>query len=204
MLVVGLTGGIGSGKSTVAAFFEAFGITVIDADQLSRQVVQRGEPALTNIVEHFGKLILDETGALNRSALRQIVFNNPAEKLWLEELLHPLIRKRMKEEIRQCHGEYCILMSPLLLETAQREEVDRILVIDAPESLQIERTMHRDGNDESLVRAIMATQSDRNWRHSNADDLIINDQDLGHLKAEVARLHSIYLDLARADRKVPR
>ena len=198
MLVVGLTGGIGSGKSSAAGFFQAHGVTVIDADQLSRAVVEPGQTALQTIVDHFGDTILTAAGTLNRARLREIVFDNATERQWLEALLHPLIRNLIQQEIKRCQGPYCILMSPLLLETSQRDDVDRILVVDVPEALQIERTRRRDGNDESLVRAIIATQAGRKLRLELADDVLINDGSLAQLAAEVDRLHTFYTGLAAA------
>lgn len=199
MLVIGLTGGIGSGKSTVAAGFQALGVQVVDADRLSRDVVEPGQDALTRIVEHFGGEILNADGSLNRAALRKIVFKFSEEKAWLETLLHPLINQRIEQTLQACTGPYCILMSPLLTESSQLSKVDRVLVVDAPEALQIKRTMERDGNEESLVKAIMAGQASRSQRLERADDIIVNDGDLADLELEVNALHRLYSALAEEE-----
>ncbi|ABC31955.1 dephospho-CoA kinase [Hahella chejuensis KCTC 2396] len=199
-LVIGLTGGIASGKSAAAAKFVELDIPCIDADQVARDVVEPGEPALQHIAEHFGSALITPNGVLDRAALRKLVFNDPEQKKWLESLLHPLINQRIRDWLGACKTPYCILASPLLLETRQRELVDRILVIDVPESVQIARAMARDQNSEDLVRRIIATQSGREYKRQHADDIILNDKDLAHLYHEVAKLHEYYLELAQHDR----
>ncbi|MEC8430924.1 MAG: dephospho-CoA kinase, partial [Pseudomonadota bacterium] len=156
MFVVGLTGGIGSGKSTVAGMFAALEIDLIDADVAAREVVAPGTTALAEIVEHFGPDILMADGSLDRRGLRRIIFHQKLEKHWLETLLHPLIRRWLTQQISDRRSAYCLLISPLLLETGQAEMVDRILVVDVSVETQIARTLARDGGEESTVRAIIA------------------------------------------------
>ena len=168
MLVIGLTGGIGSGKSTVAAIFQQLGVPVIDTDLLSREVVEPGEPALDSIAAHFGRDILDAGGRLDRARLRQIVFAEPAQRQWLERLLHPLITQRLRQRLASVFQPYCIVMSALLLETDQVKEVQRVLVVDAPEQLQLSRAMSRDNNSEQAIKSIMASQTERETRLARA------------------------------------
>lgn len=197
MFVVGLTGGIGSGKTAVSDRFKAKGITVVDADVVSREVVEPGTPALQKIADHFGQDILLADGTLNRAALRARIFNDNAEKKWLEQLLHPLIGAEIFNQLSAASGPYVIFVSPLLIETAQRQLAERILVVDVPVEIQLTRTMTRDNNDEAQVKAIIATQASREQRLAKADDVIVNDRGLEHLDAEVERLHQLYLDLAQ-------
>ena len=201
MFVVGLTGGIGSGKSTVAEMFTAFDVELVDADIAAREVVARGTSALAEIAEHFGSGILMEDGNLDRRALRQVIFHQDQEKHWLEELLHPLIRRWLKQQISSSRATYCLLVSPLLLETDQAKLVDRILVIDVSVDTQIARTLARDGGEERTVRAIVASQIDRSERLEHADDIISNDLPLIPLRQRVEKLHQEYLAMARAKKK---
>ena len=201
MFVVGLTGGIGSGKSTVAEMFTAFDVELVDADIAAREVVARGTSALAEIAEHFGSGILMEDGNLDRRALRQVIFHQDQEKHWLEELLHPLIRRWLKQQISSSRAAYCLLVSPLLLETDQAKLVDRILVIDVSVDTQIARTLARDGGEERTVRAIVASQIDRRERLEHADDIISNDLPLIPLRQRVEKLHQEYLAMARAKKK---
>lgn len=194
--VVGLTGGIGSGKSAVSERFERLGIKVVDADLASRAVVEPGRPALKAIEEHFGAGVISADGSLNRPALRKLVFENADERRWLEALTHPLINQYIAEQLGSATSPYVILAHPLLVETGQTRVCQRILVVDVPEELQLERTMARDNNPEAQVRAIMAAQATREQRLAAADDVIVNDQDLSHLDREVERLHGLYLQLA--------
>ena len=196
--VVGLTGGIGSGKSAVSERFERLGIKVVDADLASRAVVEPGRPALKAIEEHFGAGVISADGSLNRPALRKLVFENADERRWLEALTHPLINQYIAEQLGSATSPYVILAHPLLVETGQTRVCQRILVVDVPEELQLERTMARDDNPEAQVRAIMAAQATREQRLAAADDVIVNDQDLSHLDREVERLHGLYLQLAAA------
>lgn len=194
--VVGLTGGIGSGKSAVSERFERLGITVVDADLASRAVVEPGRPALKAIEEHFGACVIASDGTLNRAALRKLVFEDAEERRWLEQLTHPHINRYIAEALADATSPYVILAHPLLVETGQTRVCQRVLVVDVPEALQLERTMARDSNPESQVRAIMAAQASREQRLAAADDVIVNDRDLSHLDREVERLHTLYLDLA--------
>ena len=191
MKIAGLTGGIGSGKSTVARLFGEHGVHWVDADDVAREVVEPGTPALERISEHFGKKILTSEGALDRAQLRGIVFEKPEERAWLERLLHPIIREEL---IRQLNPEnyqlpYVLLVSPLLLETDQHELVDRIIVIDVPEDTQIERTMARDTNSREQVERIIAAQISREDRLARADEVIDNDRPLDEVTRQVRELH---------------
>lgn len=194
-LIIGLTGGIGSGKSEVSRRFQSLGITVVDADEVARLVVEPGQPALADIAAHFGVDILLSDGRLNRANLRNIIFSSPEEKQWLEALLHPLINQEIRRQLVNAESPYVILSSPLLLETHQHELADRILVIDASEALQIARASSRDGNTIEQIEAIMATQLNREARITRADDLIHNHGDLPELDQQVNALHQKYMAL---------
>jgi dephospho-CoA kinase len=194
-MIVGVTGGIASGKSTVARGFAAHGIPWVDADDVAREIVAPGTPALAAIVHRYGDGVLDEQGALNRRALRQIVFADDSERRWLESVTHPRIRERLVktlEEFRHGPAPYGLLVSPLLLESGQVALVDRVLVIDVPESVQIARTMQRDGVDEAGARAILAAQMPRERRLQMADDVIDNRGDEHALSARIDALDRQY------------
>lgn len=193
--ILGLTGGIGSGKSAAAQCFIDLGVHLVDADNAARWVVEPGRPALSQIAEHFGPSVLQADGTLNRSALRELIFKDPQQRVWLEGLLHPLIREEIRQYLARAESAYAILVSPLLLETSQHQMVQRVLVIDVPESVQIERTVLRDKTNEDQVRAILKAQASRGERLSRADDVIVNDRDPAWLKSEVERLHHFYLTL---------
>lgn len=193
---VGLTGGIGSGKSAASALFEQYGICVVDADIVAREVVEAGKPALQQITDHFGEGVLNADGELNRSKLRQIIFTKPTEKDWLEKLLHPLIREEIVQQLQQAHSPYAILVSPLLFETDQHKLVDRTLLIDLPEALQLERAALRDNADIEQIRKIIESQLPRECKIDKADDIISNHRDFAYLREEVERQHLHYLDLA--------
>lgn len=193
MFVLGITGGIGSGKTAVTDAFANLGITVVDADVAARTVVEKGSLGLQKIEEYFGSDILLENGTLNRAKLRNIIFSNPDDKKWLEQLTHPLIREEIKQGLANSNSPYTILVSPLLVESGQNTFVNRVLVVDVPVKLQIERTTQRDNNTAEQVQAIINAQADRETRLSYADDVIVNDKDLSHLKKEVAKLHQQYL-----------
>ncbi|KHO65219.1 dephospho-CoA kinase [Pseudomonas flexibilis] len=193
--ILGLTGGIGSGKSAAAAHFIQLGIDLVNADQAARWVVEPGRPALAQIADHFGADILQADGSLDRAALRARIFQDAGERRWLERLLHPLIRQEIIEVLARATSPYAILESPLLIESGQSQLCQRVLVIDVPEAVQISRTVSRDGNDEAQVRAIMAAQASREERLAKADDVIVNDRDLAWLQQEVERLHRFYLTL---------
>ena len=200
MFVVGLTGGIGSGKSTVAGMFAALEIDLIDADVAAREVVAPGTTALAEIVEHFGPDILMADGSLDRRKLRRVIFHQEQEKHWLETLLHPLIRRWLTQQISDRRSTYCLLISPLLLETGQAEMVDRILVVDVSVETQISRTLARDGGEERTVRAIIAAQIGRSQRLEHGDDIIDNELPVRSLRQRVEKLHQQYLTMAKAKR----
>lgn len=196
-MIVGLTGGIGSGKSEVSCRFQKLGILVVDADEVARQVVEPGRPALDAIAKHFGENILQPDKTLNRSELRKIIFSNPNEKVWLESLLHPIIRSEIITQLAQAKSAYAILSSPLLLETNQHQLVQRVLVVDANEELQITRASTRDNNSTEQIKNIMAAQLSRAARCAKADDVILNDGDVRELDLKVAALHNQYIEQSR-------
>ena len=196
MFVLGVTGGIGSGKTAVTNAFAELGITIVDADIAARTVVAKGSYGLQEIQAHFGEDILLKDGNLNRAKLREIIFSDLNEKKWLENLTHPLIREEIQQGLANSKSPYTILVSPLLVESGQKSFVNRVLVVDVPVELQIERTSQRDNNTPEQVQAIINAQADREARLSYANDVIINDQDLAHLNNEVKQLHQKYLALA--------
>lgn len=199
MLVAGLTGGIGSGKSAASAFFSALGVPVIDADQVARQVVEPGSEALLKIAAHFGQNVIKTDGTLDRPALRRIVFDKERERNWLEALLHPLIRESILDTLDRFDADghpYAVLASPLLLETDQHLLVSKVIVVDVPEATQVERTMQRDGIEEAQVRQILAAQMTRDERLQHADFVLDNSGSETDLAAAVAALHPQLLALA--------
>ncbi|MFY0701805.1 MAG: dephospho-CoA kinase [Bermanella sp.] len=196
MFVLGITGGIGSGKTAVTREFEKLGINVIDADIAARTVVAVGSEGLQQIQQRFGDDILLDDSSLNRAKLREIIFQNPEQKQWLEQLTHPLIRNEIIKGLEDSTSQYSILVSPLLIESGQSKLVNRILVVDVPVELQLERTCERDNNPRAQVEAIIASQLDRDTRLSHADDVIINNQSLEHLAQQVAQLNQQYLRLS--------
>lgn len=193
--ILGLTGGIGSGKSAVAQRFIDLGIHLVDADHAARWVVEPGRPALAKIVERFGPQVLQADGSLDRTALRQLVFQDEAQRRWLEGLLHPLIFQEIAQYLARAESPYAVLVSPLLVESGQHRITQRVLVIDAPEQLQLQRSMARDNSSEEQIRAILKAQTSREERLRHAHDVLTNDQDLTWLKGEVERLHQFYLTL---------
>jgi len=195
-LVVGLTGGIGSGKSEVARRFQALGAAVVDADDVARQVVEPGTPALNRIAEHFGSRVFTPEGGLDRACLRGIIFTDPDEKQWLEALLHPIINQHIVQQLTAASSPYALLVSPLLLETGQDKMVHRVLVVDVSEANQLARAGTRDRVEPSQIEAIMASQMSRTERLERADDVIRNEGDLSELDGQVAELHKLYLELA--------
>ena len=198
-LIVGITGGIGSGKSAVTARFEAHGITVVDADLAARVVVEPGKPALDAIAEHFGDDMLLADGSLDRAALRQRVFADEEQRVWLEQLTHPLIGQEIMEQLAASGSPYTILSSPLLLETSQKDLADCVVVVDVPESVQLERTIARDDNSEAQVKRIMAAQLSRPERLEGADIVIDNSRSLEALDEIVDELHKEFLLRAERD-----
>jgi len=197
MLVVGLTGGIGSGKSTVAELFAEKNVPIIDTDIISRQIIQPEQPAFKEVVNHFGKSILQPDQQINRKLLREIIFNKPAEKVWLENLLHPIIRAEMVKQINSHYTPYCIAVIPLLIESKFNPMVQRILVVDATEDLQLARVKQRDSLSDELASSILKTQASRVERLKCADDIINNNGKLNDLKLQVQKLHLNYLTLAK-------
>ena len=193
--ILGLTGGIGSGKSAAAHHFAALGVHVVDADHAARWVVEPGRPALAKIAAHFGDGVLQADGQLDRSTLRTLIFSDPEQRRWLEALLHPLIRDEIANNLAQAQSPYAILVSPLLIESGQYSTTQRILVIDAPQALQIHRTLLRDNTSEQQIQAILKAQASREERLQHADDVLVNDADLKALQTEVERLHHFYLTL---------
>lgn len=193
---VGITGGIGSGKSAVTERLILRGVDIVDADIVAREVVQAGSPALAKIAQHYGEAILQEDGNLNRAALREIVFSKPGEREWLEALTHPLIGESIATQLAHTTSPYAVLSSPLLLEGSQREFVEHIVVVDVPESVQIVRTTARDNNSEALVRSIMAAQMTREDRLAAADTVIDNSGSLDDLDPQVELLHEKLMTLA--------
>lgn len=194
--VVGLTGGIGSGKSSVANLFGDLDVPIISADQLAREVVKPGSDALAQIVKHFGEAVLEVDGTLNRARLRKQIFQNKTERAWLENLLHPLIAEERLRQIAATSKPYVIVEIPLLLEKSLGEEVDRVLVVDVPEALQIERVKQRDSVSKASIRAIMDTQVSASQRRASADDVIDNSGSLDDLRPQIESLHRKYLKLA--------
>ncbi|WP_020683277.1 dephospho-CoA kinase [Marinobacterium rhizophilum] len=197
MFVAGLTGGIGSGKSAVANLLQEQGIVAVDADQVARDVVLPGEPALAQIAQHFGTDILLPDGTLDRTQLRQIVFADPKARLWLEALLHPLIRERIQASLHAATSPYSLLVSPLLLETDQHSLVNHVIVVDVPEETQLQRTVERDQNSPDQVKRIMAAQIDRQSRLARADSIIDNSGNLQSLRTATLQLHQTLLQLAQ-------
>ena len=189
MLVVGITGGIGSGKSAVTDYLGRLGITVVDADKVARVVVEPGTSGLAAITEHFGMDVLLANGGLDRAALRKIVFDNHNERKVLEEITHPRIRDEIIRQLGEASSPYVVLSSPLLLESGQNSLADYVVVVDVPEEVQLKRTMARDDNSEALVKQIMAAQLDRQTRLSRADASIMNDTSLEELYERVEALH---------------
>jgi dephospho-CoA kinase len=201
MLRVGLTGGIGSGKSTVAGLFAARGVTVIDADDIVHKLITPGSASHQEILAHFGNAVLstDGSGRLDRALLRARVFADPAERRRLEAILHPRVREEMLRQALRASGPYVLLVIPLLFESGQRDLVDRVLVVDADAQTQIRRVQARGGLGEEEVGKILAAQIAPTERRALADDVIENNADLAHLEHEVARLHALYLTLAQKD-----
>jgi dephospho-CoA kinase len=201
-MIIGITGGIGSGKSAVTSRFAQLGITVVDADLAARVVVNPGRPALQAIAEHFGASILQADGSLDRAALRRIVFAEPAQRQCLEQLTHPLIGEEIRAQLAASRSPYTILSSPLLLESSsQRELTELVVVVDVPEETQLARTMDRDANDEAQVRRIMAAQLPRDERLALADIVVDNSGPLEALDDIVGELHKEFLQRAEQQRQ---
>lgn len=198
--IVGLTGGIGSGKSTVTDLFAKLGVPVVDADIVARQVVEKGSPLLQQITTRFGAQILTENGELNRTALRERIFGDEQEKNWLNNLLHPAIREEMLRQLQQQTAPYTLFVVPLLIENRLTELCDRILVVDVKPETQLLRASRRDGSNRELIQRIINAQVSRAERLKAADDVINNDVDSteisAYLQPKVLELHRLYLRLA--------
>ncbi|MGH8438428.1 MAG: dephospho-CoA kinase [Pseudomonas sp.] len=193
--ILGLTGGIGSGKSAAAQRFVELGVHLVDADQAARWVVEPGRPALARIVERFGAGVLQKDGQLNRAALRELIFSDPEQRRWLEALLHPLIGQEIFSYLAKAESPYAVFVSPLMVESGHYQRTQRLLVIDAPQALQIQRTLQRDQSSPEQVQAILKAQASREERLRHAHDVLVNDRDLTWLHSEVDRLHHFYLTL---------
>ncbi|MEO6699011.1 MAG: dephospho-CoA kinase [Paraperlucidibaca sp.] len=191
--ILGVSGGIGSGKTAATDYFHTLGIDVVDADVVAREIVQPGEPALAAIAAHFGEQILLADGALNRAALREIVFAEPDQRQALEAITHPAIRQRLQDQCTAAQSAYAILASPLLWESGQAALTQRTLLIDVSEATQLARASHRDGVSEAQIRAIMAAQWSRQQRLAAADDTISNEGSLAELHQRIDALHTTYL-----------
>lgn len=200
MFIVGITGGIGSGKTAVSDRFATYDIDVVDADLCARVVVEKGKPALAEIIQHFGEGIVNAAGELDRALLRQKVFANADDKQWLESLLHPLIADELMHQLNIAKSPYVILASPLLIESQQYLMCDEVIVVDVPEALQVERTMLRDNNDAEQVKRIIASQTGRQQRLEKASIVIENTAGLDKLDHAVAEHHAQFLQQA-ADKK---
>lgn len=200
MLRIGLTGGIGSGKSAVASLLTTRGVPVIDTDEIAHSLTEPGQPAFDEIIRVFGQDILDATRKIDRNKLRERVFENADDRLRLEAILHPHIRNVVREKLESLDAPYCVIVVPLLLESGFIDLVDRVLVVDISEGAQIQRTAARSGLTEAEIRKIMAAQVNRAQRLQRADDVIDNNGDRKHLEKEVERLHHWYLSLAATTR----
>lgn len=196
---VGLTGGIGSGKTTVANMFAARGAAIVDTDQIAHELTMPAGLAMPAIARQFGSEFVTQDGSLNRARMRARVFADPVEKNRLEAILHPLIKSECERLAQQVQGLYLMFVVPLLVESGHwKERVSRVLVIDCPEPLQVQRVMARSGLEEAQVRAIMAAQATRAQRQAAADDILLNDGDAAALAPQIDRLHALYCSLAQA------
>lgn len=196
-MIVGLTGGIGSGKSAAANFFQNEGITVIDADDLSREVIEQDTPGFEKIVDCFGSAIIDSDGSINRAFLRQEVFDDEKKKKLLESIIHPLVRDLMIEKIAASQSPYSIIMVPLIFETNSMNNYNRILVIDCDPIVQLERAMLRDKNSKIQIQKIIDSQCSREERISIANDVIPNNDSLENLKIRSIAMHKFYLGISK-------
>lgn len=196
MMIIGLTGGIGSGKSTVADFFADLGVPIIDTDIISREIVEIGKPAYHAIIDKFGSDVLTESKELDRAALKQLIVNDDHQRTILEDILHPLIFENVETQLQQLNSNYCIVVIPLLVEKNSYAKIlDRVLVIDTPESEQIRRVSQRDNMDKSTIEKLINIQASRNKRLAAADDVIINDKGLDELHAATLQMHDKYMNL---------
>ena len=193
---IGLTGGIGSGKTTVSKLFNELGAAIIDADEISRALVSNESPLLEKILGYFGQQVANADGGLDRKALRELVFHDPAARTWLESLLHPAIREEILRQLSASNAPYVIVVVPLLVESGSYDFLDRVLVVDAPESEQLARLRRRDGSSTELAERMLAAQAGRQQRLEKANDVIDNSGSLDALDAQVRELHARYLQLA--------
>lgn len=200
MFCVGLIGNLASGKSTVAAHFRSLGVDIISADTIAKELTTANQPAFHNIVEHFGKKVLRDTGELNRQMLRDIIFYHPDERLWLEQLLHPLIRQQIQTKIQQTTSHYSIIEIPLLRDRSHYPYLNRILLIEADRALQISRFIIRDNGTQKDALSILSTQSEASKLQNMADDILKNNGSLDELKSAVNMLHEQYLKYASENR----
>mgnify|MGYP001338487940 FL=1 len=195
MLIIGLTGGIGSGKSAVSDKFKSLGINVVDADVAARTVVEPGQPALAEIERHFGSNILNQEGVLDRAQLREIIASDSEERVWLESVLHPKIGEQIAKELAESTSPYTIYVAPLLLETNSQKMCSRVLVVDVPKEIQIQRTAERDKVSEIQIEKIVAVQMEREERLEKADDVLVNTGTIKELEQQVMKLHQKYLEM---------
>ncbi|MCQ8868839.1 dephospho-CoA kinase [Vibrio splendidus] len=199
-IIIGLSGGIASGKTTVANLFnEHFNIDIVDADIVAREVVAVGSDGLKQITDHFGEAILLEDGALNRSKLRELIFSDPTEKQWLNDLLHPMIRNKIDSDLSKVTSPYGLLVAPLLVENQMQSMADRVLIVDVPTEIQIERTMSRDNVSREQVASILKSQASREQRLAVADDVIKNHTKNQELLPQITDLHQKYLAISTVD-----
>ncbi len=198
-LRIGLTGGIASGKSTVADMFADLGIPVIDTDVIAREVVEKGAPALAEIREAFGDTVFNDDGSLNRQVMRRLVFANDDQRLHLESILHPRIREAAVEQAEKVTAPYIIIVVPLLVESPMQQLMDRVLVVDCSEDVQLSRLMMRDAENEQQARSMIAAQASRDERLAIADDVLLNNADLGETRSEVEARHRTYLELSKSN-----
>ena len=196
-MLIGLTGGIGSGKTAAANHFGFLGIDIVDADLASRAVVEPGQPALEAIAEHFGAAIIGADGGLDRAKLRKLVFAEESERKWLQRLLHPLISDYLAVQISGSNSTYCLLVNPLLLESSQSQWCRKIIVVDTAIETQIQRTMSRDDNNREQVQSIVNAQMSRDDRLSAADFILLNDQGMDDLKKNVEKIHRELINLCQ-------
>ena len=196
--VLGLTGGIGCGKTAVSNMLAELGITIVDADIIARQVVEPGTEGLNAIVKHFGTDILNEHGALNRSELRARIFSNAEQKAWLNALLHPLIRTKLITDLKNAQSDYVVLVAPLLFENGLDGYCHRTLLIDVPKEVQIARTTQRDNISIEQAEQIIDAQMSREHKQKKADDILNNNRDLSDVKQDLLKLHNYYLQQAKS------
>lgn len=196
VFTVGLTGGIGSGKSTISDLFAEFGVDIIDTDEIARELTASGKPAVGELARRFGSDVVSADGSLNRDRMRELAFSEPEVRQALQDILHPLIRAEVKHKLSTVNKPYALVVVPLLVESRNYKFADRILVVDCTEEQQIKRVMRRSGLSRNQVRAIMGTQASRSERLAAADDVIHNEGEIADLRSQVEKLHQQYLTLA--------